>query len=48
MCLALALGLPAEFSTAAIRAEAGESAKKVASRAGREEGCWCCYKCRSS
>jgi hypothetical protein len=48
MCLAPALGLPTEFSTAAVRAEAGESAREVATRACREEeGCWCCRRCRS-
>jgi hypothetical protein len=36
MCLTPAPGLPTEFSSAAVRAEAGESAEGVASRAGKE------------
>jgi hypothetical protein len=39
MCLAPAPGLPREFSSAAVRAEAGESAG-VVNRVGREEEGW--------
>jgi hypothetical protein len=38
MCLAPAPGLLTKFSSATVRAEAGESARGVASRAGRQEG----------
>ena len=39
MCLAPAPGLPTEFSSAVVRAEAGESAERGASRAGKQEEC---------
>jgi hypothetical protein len=41
MCLAPAPGLPTEFSSTAMKAEAGESAEGAASRVGKEEGASC-------
>ena len=38
MCPAPGLGLPTEFSSAAVRAEAGDSVEGVASCAGRQGG----------